>query len=697
MKNILPIIFALLLSLNIYSKEQVKIIEGDFTAPKTLKELTVFTASAGDVLDIYVESLHKRKTVSIKVEQHPGGIKIFDFDEIRSETKQIQIVTDAIYRVTCVGSNVDFKISLTNSTDKPNGSDRGEYAYVRIPDTSFVSGYVNYEIGNNISYTPYKEKVLLNCTRESETVVSKHFQTGSDIMLLDIPADSEDEFQSRKLISYSINLTTDSPDAYGAMLEVIKVGIDEFTPGYSPSVFKKSEKFDSKTSKKVIENFVEESEKVDKIGTVIDVGNLGFDTYNEANNDGSTAAVTPQDLENMSYLPSEGVIEEILLSKVSDIPGVSNETSAIIESVLTFPDPSEILSDGLDKIAPKIDGSSIMNAFHWKPKEISAVDMEAVGAVIIQSANNFGKDRGGYWDISGSPQHPENGQNISVWELNDSDRNSIDRKFKFKEVPGTDGEYYYILPFGGSTSHRLDCEGGPRYNKKDGTDILVWENGEKMHLGQIFKVIHLGNGKVKILSHAGHEFNLDARSSKNGSKVHLWSPGEGSWTEWYLLDPATLSKVVPKAHSNKRKEDIGHWQCVAGERGKLINKTIEIADVGDPIVPQRQGIKMKIEVKSEKGASKATLGVVANYMVTNYTEVIKYAEYKTPIKTKDFWTSYKINYRYAIMFKDQMKPYYKEVPKTIYYGFRSKSEPSKSEDPETQRRLDAYETLTSTE
>jgi hypothetical protein len=162
-------------------------------------------------------------------------------------------------------------------------------------------------------------------------------------------------------------------------------------------------------------------------------------------------------------------------------------------------------------------------------------DIPAGKKFFIQSAINYGKNNGGYWDVPGHPGNIEKGSNIQVWNLD----NGHDRMFSmhFKDSYG-----YYEIKVGNTTNARIDIQGGKKGN---GTSVKTWTR----HSGnnQKFLFHHLGNGRFKIYDkNSGKAICLAGRSSKNGSNVHIWDDHHGAWMEWYLIDVGTKRAYVPR-------------------------------------------------------------------------------------------------------------------------------------------------------
>lgn len=152
----------------------------------------------------------------------------------------------------------------------------------------------------------------------------------------------------------------------------------------------------------------------------------------------------------------------------------------------------------------------------------------------IQSALNFGKNNGGYWDIPGAPTTIERGSNIQVWDLDAG----IDRQFTLLKT-GNSG--IYEISIGNTHNVRVDIAGG---NSANGTNVGVWDaNGNN---AQKFMFSHLGNGRFKIYDSNGKVVCLASRSNSNGSNVHIWDDHDGGWMEWYLIDATTKQPFIPQ-------------------------------------------------------------------------------------------------------------------------------------------------------
>lgn len=168
----------------------------------------------------------------------------------------------------------------------------------------------------------------------------------------------------------------------------------------------------------------------------------------------------------------------------------------------------------------------------------TSVPMPVGKKFYIQSAMNFGKNNGGYWDVPGHPKTVEKGSNIQVWDLD----NGHDREFT---ILATNVKLYYEIQVGNTSNARVDVQGA---KKENGTSVKTWENSGKSHQKFLFK--HLGNGKFKIYDfNSGKPICLAGRSNANGSNVHIWDDHDGAWMEWYLIDVQTKKAFVPQTAS----------------------------------------------------------------------------------------------------------------------------------------------------
>ncbi|NHB67129.1 RICIN domain-containing protein [Perlabentimonas gracilis] len=152
----------------------------------------------------------------------------------------------------------------------------------------------------------------------------------------------------------------------------------------------------------------------------------------------------------------------------------------------------------------------------------------------IQSAMNFGRDNGGYWDIPGKPGAIQRGSNIQVWALDDGH----DRMFTLHSSPE---KGYYEIQIGNTSSSRVDIQGRATAN---GTSVKTWDSNRQTN--QRFMFQHLGNGRFKVFDrNSGKALCLASRNNANGTNVHIWDNHNGAWMEWYLIDVQTKRPFIP--------------------------------------------------------------------------------------------------------------------------------------------------------
>ncbi len=151
----------------------------------------------------------------------------------------------------------------------------------------------------------------------------------------------------------------------------------------------------------------------------------------------------------------------------------------------------------------------------------------------IQSAMNYGRDNGGYWDLPGADNKMAKGSNIQVWNIDGW-------KDRFFRIEKKFNSSYYQIYIGNTSDGVVDIDGGKTEN---GTNVQMWKTNDKSAQDFYFK--HLGNGRYKIYHRSGKILNLEGRKNGNGSNVHLWDDHEGIQNEWYFVDPATRKAYVP--------------------------------------------------------------------------------------------------------------------------------------------------------
>ncbi len=151
----------------------------------------------------------------------------------------------------------------------------------------------------------------------------------------------------------------------------------------------------------------------------------------------------------------------------------------------------------------------------------------------IQSAMNYGKNNGGYWDIPGHPKSITKGSNIQVWSLDDGH----DRMFKLIK---TSDKGYYEIQVGKTANARVDVQGGKTAN---GTSIKTWDKNGKANQRFLFQ--HMGGGRFKIYAKSGKVITVKGQKTDNGTNVHLWTDHNGAWLEWYLIDVKSKKPFIP--------------------------------------------------------------------------------------------------------------------------------------------------------
>lgn len=669
--------------------QDVKVVSGKYTSDKQPAQLKTFMVSKGDIIDINLTTLHKKRGLNIWVKQHPGNLIVFDFEELTSSTKQLIAPADAIYQVFYGGTKLDFEVEIINHTTKPSGSGRGEMVYVRIPDTLHTSGYVNRSIGENYTITPYKEKVKLGTIIQSETVASRDFITGQDFLNVYIPGDEKDEYREQKLLSYSISLTVDAPSCYDAMMGVVDAGMDAFIPDITPDLLAKRskvKKMNPTNSYEVVKDMGKEKEKWEKTIKTIEIAQeLGDSLAPNKNNDADKILATT------GFLLDTDGMKKMALEKGLKTVGAPEEIFTIMAAVENIPSATDFLKKGVHKYASKIKGTAHLQVFENKKFAENIYTMPpATKEYWIQSAMNYGQNPGGCWDVPGSPTAGANGQNIVCWDIDQG----TDRKFKF--VPSSKFPGYYEI-HSALAGYALDNWGGNGNLKNNGNNILLWKrHGDK---SQVFRFAHSANGKFKIYNYDGFVVHLIGCKNGNGNNIAIWDDHNGPWMEWYLVDPLTTKAFVPQIErmANGQPKTVDVWKEVAviNKENGTINETVFVASENEPVNPDMEDKEVKIKIWEKNYVSDAKLIVEAKYMITDYTEIIKHKRITQPVNTKDFWTAYKVDYDYQIMFKDQVKDYYQIVPKGEYYSSqRPSSEELKSDDYEQKTRLMRYKLLT---
>lgn len=157
---------------------------------------------------------------------------------------------------------------------------------------------------------------------------------------------------------------------------------------------------------------------------------------------------------------------------------------------------------------------------------------------LIQSAMNYQKNNGGYWDIPGHPEKIKSGSNIQVWNIDEGK----DRLFFLKTTE--ENGIYQIIPGGKNNYVMLSIAGGEENAEKNGANI---ETNRMMGRDwQKFRFKHLGNGEFKIYTPDDMVICLAGRKNANGTNVHIWEDHDGDRMTWYLIDPDTKKAWIPE-------------------------------------------------------------------------------------------------------------------------------------------------------
>jgi len=352
--NTLLIFTFFLASVNAQEKA-VKIIDDTFFCKRRTQQLEPFAVSKGDVLEIDVESQHRRRAIDLKIDQFPGNLTVFNYEELDEGTYEIEVPSDAIYLVSYGGKRLDFDITITNHTEKPNGPNR-DFVFVKKPDTLHASGYDDMTLGHNYTLKPVKKKVKLNTRKETETIVNYDFLTGQDILTLYIMGDREVPYQKKKLLSWSLSLTCFSTGVYNAMMSVVDEGIESFSkvPDIGGGGKKKN-----KINKGKSENTYEYSDnlkkdKSDKLQKSAELISLGAEAAQimAPNDDTEDAAKA------IAFVMDGGEMKDVVIDEGLDAVGASDDVKALMGKVRSFPSVNDLLKDGARKIIPKIDGKA---------------------------------------------------------------------------------------------------------------------------------------------------------------------------------------------------------------------------------------------------------------------------------------------------------------------------------------------------
>ena len=174
----------------------------------------------------------------------------------------------------------------------------------------------------------------------------------------------------------------------------------------------------------------------------------------------------------------------------------------------------------------------------------------------IQSAMNYGRNNGGYWDLPGRPSTIERRSNIQVWNLD----NYHDREFTLIR---TSVNGYYEIQIGNTRNSRVDIQGRGTQN---GANVHTWTRTGNAN--QQFLFHHLGSGRFKIYDrNSGKILCLQGRRNANGTNVHLWNDHNGASVEWYLIDVQTKRPFIPNQQQQQQQQ---HNNMIPLPEGRVI-------------------------------------------------------------------------------------------------------------------------------
>ncbi|WP_462319498.1 hypothetical protein [Marinilabilia sp.] len=356
MKNIIStlIIFSFFLASVNAQEKAVKVIDDTFFCKRRTQHMKPFSVVKGDVLEIKVKSQHRRRTIDLKIDQFPGNLTVFNYQELGEGTYEIVVPSDAVYLISYGGKRLDFDITVTKHTEKPNGPGR-DFVFVKKPDTVHASGYGQLTLGHNYTLKPVKKRVKLNTRKETETIVNYDFLTGQDILSVNIMGDRKVPYQDKKLLSWSLSLTCFSTGVHNAMMSVVDEGIDTFVKVPEIGGSKKNKKIDKgqpENTYKYTDNL--EKEKSDRLQQSAELISLGAEAAQIMAPNDETEDVAKA----VAFVMDGGEMKDVVIDEGLDAVGASDDVKALMGKVRSFPSVNDLLKDGARKIIPKIDGKA---------------------------------------------------------------------------------------------------------------------------------------------------------------------------------------------------------------------------------------------------------------------------------------------------------------------------------------------------
>lgn len=366
--------------------------------------------------------------------------------------------------------------------------------------------------------------------------------------------------------------------------------------------------------------------------------------------------------------------------------GAPDGVVSLVDKVYEMPSTADMVKKGMNQLLPSVKGKA--KIWITENRLVERPSLEFPQKMFwIQSAMNVGQNSGGCWDVPGHPSEGKNGLDIKCWDMDEG----ADRLFKIVPAAGHPGYFKIESALPGGQKMVLDNQAGETRMQNHGNNLHLWSDVNTT--SQLFRFEHIGNGRFKIYNYDGFIACLAGRSNKNGSNIHIWDDHQGSFSEWCLIDPVTKQTFIPDKSTGK--DIVWENRKVFNETGGVITTEIPVARPNDPVRADMKPLNIRLKITKEVAESKAKLMVEANYLITDYADVVRYRKEELPaVMTNDFWTGYQVNYDYAIMFKDQLEENFNVISTADFYNpGRPTSEMIRNGDMDQKERLHRYKTL----
>ncbi|NME71726.1 hypothetical protein [Flammeovirga aprica] len=176
--------------------------------------ISPFFATKGDKIKINVKVEDHKKDMNLSIKRYPGGKLVYKVEDKQIIEHSLDIPNSGLYEISYTKAKKPFTIEVDRipASETTRELSKARYEYVRIPDTVHrIESYEKY-IGADRTIIPRTERVVTRKMTSSEVICQNSFALEaekSQLMVFMIPQDREDDYLTKKLVSWSITLFVD--------------------------------------------------------------------------------------------------------------------------------------------------------------------------------------------------------------------------------------------------------------------------------------------------------------------------------------------------------------------------------------------------------------------------------------------------------------------------------------------------------